>query len=215
MESRRSEEENKSDLTNSKEDYIPKYAFEGDPDVIIEPLEQRRVTWDENVVFSKNGLMSYIDEAVKNATEFPKKWKKQLDKPDIKIFSHVEGSSRRKDFVFYKTEATFRKNLKLEHIIKAIYDPKERLIWEKKCLNNLKLRATSQGNSWLIYYYYKRAMATFHEKSFSDKLALFEHAGAIYANQTTNGLAEEDAEEDEKTNSASYTVDKCTTYLSI
>jgi hypothetical protein len=109
----------------------------------------------------------------------------------------------------------FRKNLKLSHIIKAIYDPEIRLVWEKKCLNGLKLREASHKNAYLIYYFYKRAIATMNEKDFSDKVIFFEHEGAVYVYQSTNSFAEEDAEADEKENLESTSIDRCITYMTI
>jgi len=109
----------------------------------------------------------------------------------------------------------FRKNLKLSQIIKAIYNPEIRLVWEKKCLNNLKLREADHKNAYLIYYFYKRAIATMNEKDFSDKLIYFEHDGAIYVYQSTNSLAQEDAEADEQQNDKSSGIDRCITYMTI
>jgi hypothetical protein len=105
--------------------------------------------------------------------------------------------------------------LKLSHIIKAIYDPEIRLFWEKKCLNNLKLRETDHKNAYLIYYFYKAAIVGMNEKDFSDKVLLFEHEGAVYVYQSTNSRALEDAQSDEKENEESSSVDRCITYMTI
>jgi hypothetical protein len=52
-----------------------KYAFVGDANTIIESMDKRRVEWDQGVVFSKNGIVEYIEKTIKDATSDPKKWK--------------------------------------------------------------------------------------------------------------------------------------------
>ena len=54
-----------------------------------------------------------------------------------------------------------------------------------------------------------------NEKDFSDKLIFFEHDGAVYVYQSTNKLAEQDAETVEKENFESSGIDRCTTYMTI
>ena len=77
------------------------------------------------------------------------------------------------------------------------------------------MRKTFHKNAFLVYYLYKQASKGFNEKDFSDKIALFEHEGAIYVYQTSNGLAAEDADKAEQANQASKGIDRCITYLTV
>ena len=107
-----------------------------------------------------------------------------------------------------------RKNLKLSAILKAIYEPVYKLVTEKKSLATYKMKETSHKNAFLMYYAYK-AQGKFNQKDFSDKIAIFEHEGAVYVYQTSNAKASQDAEQDEIENEASSSIDRCTTYVTI
>ena len=76
----------------------------------------------------------------------------------------------------------------MSSILRTLFDKEFKIECEKKSLKEYKLVETPHKNAFLSYYHYKK-QANFAEKVFYDKIALFEHQGAVYVYQTTNSKA--------------------------
>lgn len=79
------------------------------------------------VVYSKNGIIKFIEETLEHESPDNKKnpknaklWEKQLTYQGIQLYTKKDGSRFSKDQPFLRTESTFNKKFKLDRLIEIV-----------------------------------------------------------------------------------------------
>ena len=96
-------------------------------------MEIRRIDGDIGVHFSKKGIIEFIEAQFAKA-DTDESWTEEITKPEFKVYKHKQGSHVTDKHLFMKSEGSFNSKFKMSRILKALFDPRHRAIWEKKNL---------------------------------------------------------------------------------
>ena len=136
----RASHEEKKEITEEKvkKDELPEYEFQGDPDAVIEEMQSRRNEWETDILFTKNGLIKYIDDML----EFERSglteelWVSQLKSfdraknPTIEVLVKTGGSAFSKDHPYFLLDMTCNSCLNFDQVAKAYFTRDHRLKWD-------------------------------------------------------------------------------------
>ena len=98
--------------------------MEEESDEEIEALEKRRSIHDDGVVFTRKGLVEFIDKMILEADPTQKGWKSQVDKS--KNFEHHvwlkrDGIARAPGIFCFKGKVWWDKKFRMDRIVKSMY----------------------------------------------------------------------------------------------
>ena len=94
-------------------------------------MKHMKLQWeiDENVKYSKNGILNYINfiidqESAENKInpEIGNLWELKLSGDNIKYYLRKGGSKVNSEKPYFRTELTFSKDHDMNKLIKAIYE---------------------------------------------------------------------------------------------
>lgn len=81
----------------------------------------------ETLKYSKNGIMKYVKEQIQNESKDNKKdpklaksWEEKLQIPGLKMYLKKGGTSECPDQPYMRTEAQFKKQMKMEKLLNVV-----------------------------------------------------------------------------------------------
>lgn len=162
----------------------------------IEALESRRSWMDKDVTFTKRGLIDFIENTLRDnnpedGSAAAKEWSEKVhQKGEFQCWVR-KGSVVEPKLLCFRANVWFNKGFKLNRVVKSLYDPAHRSVWDKKQLAEMSSKDTEHPNVRLNYYRYKKVLI-FSPKDYGDKQIVFAHDGAMYCYSTTNGKGSEE-----------------------
>eukprot|EP00347_Sterkiella_histriomuscorum_P021258 403334641 len=161
------------------DDHLEKYQYLIDLDEEIVDLSQHRNEFESELIFTKSGIVSYIDQSLEfeQGDSEKKLWEQKLNKENAVVWLKKGGSKFEKNQPYIRVETTFNSFYQINKIVEAIFSPEHRQKWDKDVLA-YELIKLSSDNVYMNYQMNKTPIGA--NKDFYDKQIKFEQNGQIY-----------------------------------
>ena len=124
--------------------------------------------------------MQYIDQTIEEIRSKPREWHPSVKKGNIKVWVANKGSNRHKTHPYIRFQLELDSKFSIHQCMKAFYDLKHRMEWDKSSLQNIEIIPTDHPNVQLVYTLCTSKF-NFKPKEFLDKRCLFSSEDAGYA----------------------------------